>query len=111
MLPQSGATHAEPETDTIVEYTVLSQEALEQPYRVILQNDDVTPMNIVVMVLMDFFELGMQAASAIMEEAHLTGHALVTVLPYQEAHDRIYRIHALVRSLGFPLTLFLEPDF
>ena len=103
------ATEAQP--TTTVEYKVLTDDELERPYRVILQNDDETPMEVVVLLLQEVFELPIDKAIAVMKEAHLTDHALVAVLPYQEAHDRIYRAHSLARAFGFPLTFFLEPDF
>ncbi len=103
---------AEPETTTThdIEYQVLTEEDLEKPYRVMIQNDDVTPMDVVVWVLHTIFELSPQNAMKVMFEAHETGVSLVTVLPFSEAHDRVYAAHSIARSIGYPLTLYLEPD-
>jgi ATP-dependent Clp protease adaptor protein ClpS len=91
-------------------YTVVTDEELEKPYRVIIQNDDVTPMEFVVVVLRYFFALSIEQASDIMFEAHTNGRALVAVLPYQEAQERVYAAHSAAREAGYPLSFYLEPD-
>ncbi len=93
-----------------VVFTVASDEELERPYRVIVQNDDVTPMDFVVFVLCAIFELPPTRAEQVMLTAHYEGRALVTVLPFQEAQDRVYQAHHLAREAGYPLTFYLEPD-
>ena len=103
---------AEPETTTTVDtgFAVMSDEDLEKPYRVILQNDDITPMDIVVWVLEGIFELPANRAIDIMMVAHVEGRALVTVLPFEEANARVFSAQSFARELGFPLVLYLEPD-
>jgi ATP-dependent Clp protease adaptor protein ClpS len=93
-----------------VSFAVASDEELERPYRVIVQNDDVTPMDFVVMVLQVFFELDYRRAEQVMLTAHYEGRALVTVLPFQEAQERVYQAHHAAREAGYPLTFYLEPD-
>jgi ATP-dependent Clp protease adaptor protein ClpS len=99
-----------PETTTGVEYLVVSDEDLEKPYRVIIENDDVTPMEFVVLVLLTIFELTLDRAESVMLEAHNSGHAYVRSLPYEEAKDRVYTAHSVARSSGYPLSFYLEPD-
>lgn len=103
---------AEPETTTTVDtgFVVMNDEDLEKPYRVILQNDDITPMEIVVWVLEAVFELPSNRAFDVMMVAHVEGRALVTVLPFEEANSRVFRAQSRARDLGFPLVLYLEPD-
>jgi ATP-dependent Clp protease adaptor protein ClpS len=103
---------AEPETTTTVDtgFAVMSDEELEKPYRVILQNDDVTPMEIVVWVLEAIFELPSNSAYDVMMVAHVEGRALVTVLPFEEANNRVFSAQSFARNFGFPLVLYLEPD-
>ncbi|MEF3275682.1 MAG: ATP-dependent Clp protease adaptor ClpS [Chloroflexus sp.] len=93
-----------------VTFTVASDEELERPYRVIVENDDVTPMDFVVLVLRIFFDLDLARATQVMLTAHYEGRALVTVLPFQEAQDRVYQAHHVAREAGYPLTFYLEPD-
>lgn len=97
-------------TTTNVEYIVAGDEELEKPYRVIIQNDDVTPMDFVVIVLRVFFALDIDRAYEIMLDAHTHGRALVATMPFEEAQETIYAAHSAAREAGFPLTFYMEPD-
>ncbi|HEY1011616.1 MAG TPA: ATP-dependent Clp protease adaptor ClpS [Herpetosiphonaceae bacterium] len=97
-------------TTTDTEYVVLGQEELEKPYRVILQNDDITPTEVVVLILNSVFDIPPARAITIMLTAHNNGRALVTVLPFEEASERVYSAQSLARDAGFPLSFYLEPD-
>ncbi|HEX9373601.1 MAG TPA: ATP-dependent Clp protease adaptor ClpS [Roseiflexaceae bacterium] len=99
-----------PETTTDLEYVVVSDEDLEKPYRVIIENDDVTPMDFVVLVLLTIFDLPMDRAERVMLEAHNKGHAYVRTLPFEDARQRVYTAHSLARASGYPLSFYLEPD-
>jgi ATP-dependent Clp protease adaptor protein ClpS len=102
----------EPDVKTTpqVTYKVATHEELEKPYRVIIQNDDVTPMDFVILVLQMIFGLDTNRAVAIMYEAHYNGRAHVVTLPFEEAQERIYDAHSLAREVDYPLTFYLEPD-
>lgn len=100
----------ETKTTTTIEYVVISDEELEKPYRVIIENDDVTPMDFVVEVLLGIFGLSMVRATHVMLEAHFSGHAVVTVLPLREAQERVYAAHSAARANEYPLSFYLEPD-
>ena len=81
---------APPKTTTSVDYIVISAEELERPYRVIIQNDEVTPMDFVVLVLLTIFELEIGRAMSVMYDAHNNGRALVRTMPLEEAQQRVY---------------------
>lgn len=104
-MTQPPDTVVTPQTTFVVADTTL----LDAPYRVIIENDDVTPMDFVVYVLTAIFALGFQAAMEVMLIAHQHGEALVAVLPYQEASDKVYRAHELAQANGYPLRFYLEP--
>ncbi|MCU0493365.1 MAG: ATP-dependent Clp protease adaptor ClpS [Chloroflexaceae bacterium] len=112
-MPTATPTR-EADTDTVVTtrptYTVVSREELEKPYRVIIQNDDVTPMEFVVMVLRIIFGLDYNQAYDVMLTAHMEGRALVATLPFEEAQQRVYDAHSAAREAGYPLSFYLEPD-
>jgi ATP-dependent Clp protease adaptor protein ClpS len=103
-----------PETTTKptidLEFVVASDAELERPYRVIIENDDITPMEFVVLVLEQIFELDISRALAVMLEAHHQGRALVGIFPYEDARDRVYAAHSTAREVGYPLSFYLEPD-
>jgi ATP-dependent Clp protease adaptor protein ClpS len=79
-------------------------------YKVLIHNDDVTPMDFVVLVLMNVFRKSVQEAADIMITAHHSGIALVTVLPLEEAELRADQAHSLARTNKFPLTFTYEPE-
>lgn len=89
---------------------VVSDEDLEKPYRVMIENDDITPMDFVVEILRKHFGLGQIRAMAIMLTAHNEGQALVGVYPFEEARERVYAAHSDARLAGYPLSFYLEPD-
>jgi ATP-dependent Clp protease adaptor protein ClpS len=108
-MPNNTET-ALPETTTGVDYVVVTDDDLEKPYRVIIENDDVTPMDFVVLVLLTIFELDPDRAQRVMIEAHYEGHAYVRSLPYEDAKDRVYTAHSVARASGYPLSFYLEPE-
>ena len=83
---------------------------LEPLYRVIIHNDDVTPMDFVVNVLKTFFYLSNPKAAEIMLTAHVYGTAYVQTLPKTEAENRINKAHFAAGLEGFPLHFSLEPE-
>jgi ATP-dependent Clp protease adaptor protein ClpS len=101
---------AAPQTTTDIEYVIISDEDLERPYRVIIENDDVTPMDFVVLVLLMIFELSSERAESVMYEAHAKGRAYVATFPFEEAQQRVYTAQNLARGSGYPLSFYLEPD-
>ena len=80
------------------------------PYRVIIHNDDVTPMDFVVDVLMQVFNLSLDSAADVMLTAHMQGKALVVVCPEPLARELVGKAHAAARGAKFPLRFSLEPD-
>jgi ATP-dependent Clp protease adaptor protein ClpS len=101
-------TTTKPKVDTV--FMVADDEELEKPYKVIIENDDITPMEFVVLVLIVIFELDNPRAEQVMLTAHNEGRALVTTLPYEDAHQRVYTAHSSAREAGFPLSFYLEPE-
>ncbi len=85
-------------------------EELEPPYRVLIHNDDVTPMDFVVQVLQSIFELLFERAEAVMLTAHHKGVAYVATYSKEEAQSRVRRAHNLARVEGYPLKFTMEPE-
>lgn len=101
-----------PRTQTIpkrIEKPVPDTE-LEAMYRVIIHNDDVTPMDFVVHILERVFFIPAQAAAGIMYAAHFNGAAYVQSLPKTEAQQRIGRAHFAAGLEGYPLHFSMEPE-
>ena len=83
---------------------------LEPLYRVIIHNDDVTPMDFVVHMLTNFFYLSNPRAEEIMLTAHVYGNAYVQTLPKSEAEARIHKAHFAAGLEGYPLHFSMEPE-
>ncbi|HUI88513.1 MAG TPA: ATP-dependent Clp protease adaptor ClpS [Anaerolineales bacterium] len=79
-------------------------------YRVIIHNDDVTPMDFVIDILISIFQLPAANAAYIMYTAHLNGYAYVQTLPKPEAQRRINKAHFAARLKGYPLKFTIEPE-
>lgn len=82
----------------------------EPPYRVIVHNDDVTPMDFVIHILVTVFLVPDENAITIMYTAHLNGSAYVQTLPKAEARKRINKAHFAARMAQYPLTFTMEPE-
>jgi ATP-dependent Clp protease adaptor protein ClpS len=89
---------------------VLPETELEPLYRVIIHNDDVTPMDFVVHVLERIFCISGPGALEVMYTAHSKGAAYVQTLPKNEAQSRIGRAHFASGLEGYPLRFTMEPE-
>ena len=96
------STTTRPQPDT--------KDKLSPLYRVLIHNDDVTPMNFVVDVLREIFALEEPRAMEVMLEAHRRGIALVVVEPLERAEFHVDQARSLARGRKFPLTFTVEPE-
>jgi ATP-dependent Clp protease adaptor protein ClpS len=83
---------------------------LEPLYRVLIHNDDVTPMDFVVQILKTIFFQANPRAYEIMLIAHITGLAYVQTLPKSEAEKRVNKAHFAAGLEGYPLHFSMEPE-
>lgn len=83
---------------------------LEPLFRVIIHNDDVTPMDFVVQILTSIFFLGQPHALEVMLIAHYRGMAYVQTLSKTEAEKRIHKAHFATGLEGYPLHFSMEPE-
>jgi len=84
---------------------------LKQPslYRVLLLNDDYTPMEFVVTVLEQFFGMDRARATHVMLEVHTKGRGVCGVYTHQIAETKVAQVSALAREHQHPLMCTLEP--
>ena len=93
-----------------VEIVEETKTELEPLYRVIIHNDDVTPMDFVIHVLTTIFLLPAINAGQVMLTAHIHGTAYVQTLPKEEARKRINSAHFAAAFKNFPLHFSMEPE-
>ncbi len=108
--PAAPDIEVETEREIRLDELPVAETELEPPYRVIIHNDDLTPMDYVLAVLRAVFHLAGADATVVMMRAHLTGAAYVMTLPFEEAKYRVGKAHTLARSAGYPLTFTIEPE-
>jgi ATP-dependent Clp protease adaptor protein ClpS len=78
-------------------------------YRVILLNDDYTPMEFVVHVLQKHFNKGQEEAMRIMLQVHHEGKGVCGVYPHDIAASRIALVAQDARARQHPLQCVMEP--
>ncbi len=79
-------------------------------YKVLLLNDDYTPMDFVVYILRRFFRKSSEEAEMIMFEGHTKGAALAGVYSFEIAETKVSQVHRAARQEGHPLRCVVEPE-
>jgi ATP-dependent Clp protease adaptor protein ClpS len=77
-------------------------------YKVLMLNDDYTPMEFVVMVLKRFFRMDMEQATRVMLHVHQRGVGVCGVFPYEVAETKVNQVMDFARQNQHPLQCTLE---
>ncbi|MCI0400095.1 MAG: ATP-dependent Clp protease adapter ClpS [Gammaproteobacteria bacterium] len=77
-------------------------------YKVILLNDDYTPMEFVVQILEIFFCMDRQKATRIMLEVHTRGKGICGIYPHEIAESKVVEVNAYSRENQHPLLCTME---
>ncbi|WP_313740214.1 ATP-dependent Clp protease adapter ClpS [Pseudomonas sp.] len=86
--------------------------ALQAPpmYKVVLFNDDYTPMDFVVEVLETFFNLNRELATKIMLTVHTEGRAVCGLFTRDIAETKATQVNQYARESQHPLLCEIEKD-
>ena len=79
-------------------------------YKVLLHNDNFTPMEFVVIILQTVFKHGESEAVRIMLSVHRQGVGLAGVYPYEVAEMKVDRVTSIAQANEFPLLCTMEED-
>ena len=79
-------------------------------YKVLLLNDDYTPMEFVVYVLERFFNKQSEEATQIMLHVHQRGVGICGVYSYEVAETKVTQVMDFARQNEHPLQCTLEKD-
>lgn len=79
-------------------------------YKVILLNDDFTPMDFVVLVLRRFFAKTEEAATEVMLDVHKKGAGVAGVFTLEMAEMKTMQVNQFARMNQHPLKCTLEPE-
>ncbi len=79
-------------------------------YRVLLLNDDYTPMDFVVGVLQTVFALNREQATQVMLQVHRTGMGTCGVFTKEIADTKVAQVRELAEAHQHPLQCTMEPN-
>ena len=77
-------------------------------YKVLMLNDDYTPMEFVVMCLKRFFRMDLEQATRVMLHVHQKGVGVCGVYPYEVAETKVNQVMDFARQNQHPLQCTLE---
>ncbi len=77
-------------------------------YRVLLMNDDFTPMDFVVHILQKFFSKQIEEATKIMLEVHHKGAGTCGVFSHEIAETKVHLVNTYAKQNRFPLKCTME---
>ncbi len=77
-------------------------------YKVLMLNDDYTPMEFVVMVLKRFFKMDLEQATRVMLHVHQRGVGVCGIFPYEVAETKVNQVMDCARENQHPLQCTLE---
>jgi ATP-dependent Clp protease adaptor protein ClpS len=78
------------------------------PYKVLMLNDDYTPMEFVVLCLQRFFKMSMEDATRVMLHVHQKGVGVCGVFTYEVAETKVSQVMDFAREHQHPLQCTLE---
>lgn len=86
-----------------------SSKTREPPqFKVVMHNDDYTPMDFVVDVLVAIFRKDFEEAMKIMLTVHEVGKGIAGVYSFEIAETKVMQAHAEARRCNHPFTLTIE---
>lgn len=85
---------------------------LKEPrkYKVLLINDDYTPMEFVVNVLKHFFHLNEEVSVQLMLQVHQLGRAVCGIFTRDIAETKVVLVNDYARANQHPLLCSMEPE-
>jgi ATP-dependent Clp protease adaptor protein ClpS len=79
-------------------------------YKVLLLNDDFTPMDFVVVVLEQFFSMNREQATVVMLKVHREGKGVCGIFPRDVAATKVDQVTAFARRHQHPLACVMEEN-
>jgi ATP-dependent Clp protease adaptor protein ClpS len=77
-------------------------------YKVVMINDDFTPMEFVVQVLQMYFHHSREQAVQIMLQVHQAGRGVAGIYPIEIAETKVAQVNAFARKNQHPLLTVME---
>jgi len=108
--PRKPAVPRDPADDRAV-LTETRREVRRPPkFKVVLYNDDYTPMEFVVRVLEQIFQKGPAEATELMLQIHRGGYGIAGVYVLEVAETKAVAVHQAAERNGYPLRAGVEQE-
>ena len=98
------------ESDVQIDEKVKQTAQEPKHWKVILLNDDYTPMDFVIQVLQEIFKHSQDTATNITMQIHNEGSGIAGVYSFEIAEVKAVEATTLARSNGFPLQVKMEEE-
>lgn len=99
-----------PSTDVQIDEKIKIKATEPKRWKVILLNDDATPMEFVIEVLMQIFKHDLESANHIMLQVHQTGSGIAGIYSFEIAEAKAVEATNQARQNGHPLQIKLEEE-
>jgi ATP-dependent Clp protease adaptor protein ClpS len=99
-----------PSTDVQIDEKIKQKVSEPKRWKVILLNDDATPMEFVVDLLVDIFKHTVESAHSVMMQVHETGSGIAGVYSFEIAEAKAVEATNQARTNGHPLQIKLEEE-
>lgn len=106
----AGDKRGEDDNDGNVGVVTRTRAKTKQPslYKVLMLNDDYTPMEFVVLCLQRFFRMGLEDATRVMLSVHQKGVGVCGIFTYEVAETKVSQVIDFARQHQHPLQCTLE---
>ncbi|MBT3904584.1 MAG: ATP-dependent Clp protease adapter ClpS [Rhodospirillaceae bacterium] len=107
-----GNQPIDPDNDDATGVATKTRPKTKKPsmYKVLMLNDDYTPMEFVIQVLEHFFGKNADEATRIMLHVHQRGVGVCGVFTYEVAETKVSQVTDLARQQQHPLQCTIEKD-
>ena len=102
--------HGNPDTEGDVGVQIVPKLDTPKMYKVIILNDDYTPMDFVVLVLRRFFGKSEEAATEVMLDVHKKGAGVAGVYTLEVAEMKVMQVNQFSQLNKYPLKSILEEE-
>jgi len=98
------------DTDVLIDEKIEQIVTTPDRFKVVLLNDDVTPMDFVIDLLVGIFKHSKDTAKDLTMQVHQEGSAIVGVYTFELAEQKSIEATGLSRQHGFPLQIRVEKE-
>ena len=99
-------------TDIDVQIDEKVKQVVKQPdnFKVIIMNDDITPMDFVIDIICSVFKHTIETAKELTLKIHKEGSCVIAVYTYEIAEQKGTEVTNASRAKGYPLQVIIEKE-